>query len=223
MKRFLGKLLVLVLLASLIFFWFIKAPIAASYLTKKIGVNVSVSTLSVWPSETTLYNFRINNPRGFQGKTALKVLDARIKYAFKNIFHNPVEIDLIELDDVFLNIELSDARGSTNNWTVIGESGTQSNTSGKEVLIHKLAIRNMTVEIRRLDRNDPPQIKQIPYMEFLEIDSQHGFPTKELIRKIFGGAGLQEYIQNLLSPQKILQKILPFSLNHDAEQTQERS
>ena len=173
--------------------------------------------------QTKIRDFSIRNPRGFQAKKALTVANTRIVYGFKKLFRDPVEIDLIELNDVLLNIELSNPTGSVNNWTAIGASAPESNTTGKEVLIHKLAIRNMTVNIKGLGLTGAPQTKVIPYMEFLEIDSKHGFPTKELIRKIFGGAGLQQYIQNLLSPlnpQKVLQKLLPFSLNQEVEQVE---
>ncbi len=51
-------------------------------------------------------------------------------------------------------------------------------------------------------------------MEFDEIDSREGFPTKELISRIFQGAGLRKYIENLLNPTQQIKNALekPFKI-----------
>jgi hypothetical protein len=214
------RIFLLILVAFVAFIWLVKTPLTAFYLTKKMGVNVSIGSINLGSSKTNMKDFSINNPRGFKSKKALQVQDTKITYGLKNLFHDPAEIDLIELNNVFLNIELSNLTGSVNNWTAIGDSALESDTKGKEVIIHKLAIRNMTVDIKGLGLTKSSQTKVIPYMEFLEINSKHGFPTKELIRQIFGGAGLQQYIQDLLSPQKVLQKLLPFTLNEEAKSSE---
>jgi hypothetical protein len=56
------------------------------------------------------------------------------------------------------------------------------------------------------------QIKKIDRLEFNEINSREGFPTKQLINAIFQGAGLQDYIKNMLNPENVIKKFL-FSEN----------
>lgn len=216
------KAVVLALIAVVLFFWLIKAPIMASYLTRKLGVDVSIGSISTWPSQTKMQNFRIRNPHGFKSKSAFKVDLTQIQYAFKKLWAEPTEIDLIDLENVFLSIEFTNPLGTSNNWTAISEQMPKTNMS-HEVLIHKLILRNLSVEIRGLGLIGAPTTKTVPYMEFYEIDSKEGFPTKQLIQQIFGGAGLQQYIQDAFNPQKIIEKYLPFKLGSENDTPEETS
>ncbi|MBS0625923.1 MAG: hypothetical protein JSS32_07730 [Verrucomicrobia bacterium] len=216
------KAVVLGVIAVVLFFWLIKAPIMASYLTKKLGVDVSIGSISMWPSQTKMNNFRIRNPHGFKSKSAFKVESTQIQYAFKKLWAEPTEIDLIDLENIFLSVEFKDSMGTSNNWTAIGERMPNTSTS-HEVLIHKLVVRNLTIEIRGLGLLGASTKKTVPYLEFYEINSKEGFPTKELIRQIFGGAGIQQYIQNMFNPQKIIEKYLPFKLGSENDTPEESS
>jgi hypothetical protein len=202
------SLIGLIILGSIVFLWLVKAPIMSSYLTQKMHVPVSLGSISMWPSETMIRDFQIRNPRGFKTKSAFKAEETHIQYRFKQLFGNPSEIDLINIDNVYLSIEFSNPLGTKNNWTAIGSKIPENPNRKQEVLIHKLVLTNVMVEIRGLGLTGAPQTKMISRMEFNEIDSQEGFPTKELIQQIFGGAGLQQYIKELFSPQKVLDKVL---------------
>lgn len=208
------KLIGLIIVAAFVFLWLIKAPIMSSYLTKKIGVNVSMRTISMWPKETIIRHFKIANPSGFRSSTAFEVDKTRINYRWPALTSQPSEIDLIVLDGVFLNIEIRSGP-SDNNWTAIGAQMPERK-GGKEVIIHKLILRNMTVKTegtgaKKLGVSGTQHFDQ---MEFEEINSRNGFPTKELISRIFGGAGLRKYIENLLNPTQQIKDALqkPFKL-----------
>lgn len=208
------KLIGLILIAAFVFLWLIKAPIMSSYLTKKIGVNVTVRTISMWPKETMIRHFRIANPSGFRSSAAFEVDKTQINYRWKALTNQPSEIDLIVLDGVSLNIEIRSS-GSDNNWAAMGAQ-MPKRRGGKEVIIHKLILRNMTVKTegsgaKKLGVDGTQHFDQ---MEFEEINSREGFPTKELISRIFGGAGLRKYIENLLNPTQQIRDTLqkPFKL-----------
>jgi len=203
--------IVLGLIAMVLFVWLIKAPIVAHYLTNKMKVNVSLSSLSISPSKTLIRNFRINNPRGFHAKAAFKAEEIEVDYRTKALFHEPSEIDVIDVRDIFLSIELKNLTGSDNNWTAIAAKMPKEE-SKKELIIHKLVLTNMTVEIRGLGITGKNETKKIDRLEFDEIDSREGFPTKQLIQAIFQGAGVQDYIQQILNPQNVIKKLL-FSEN----------
>ena len=50
-------------------------------------------------------------------------------------------------------------------------------------------------------------------IELDEINSAEGFPTKELISKIFQKAGIIKYIENLFNPTQQIKSVLnPFRL-----------
>ncbi len=221
MKHLTWKILLLSVAAALVFLWLIKAPLIATYLTGKMKVPVTIGSLNISPSKTKIHNFQINNPRGFKAKAAFKAEEIEVDYQFKQLFGNPSVIDLIDVRDVFLSIELLNATGSRNNWTVLGSKLPKEEPSShaRALLIHKLVLTNLTVEIRGLSLNGAPQFKKIDRLEFNEIDSREGFPTKELIRAIFQGAGLQDYIKELLSPENLLKKFFsPLGENKKAQE-----
>lgn len=204
----------LIIVGVLIFLWLIKAPIMSSYLTDKMGVPVTVRTISMWPKETTIRHFRIGNPHGFKSRTALEVAKTVINYRWKALRQTPTEIDLITLDRVVVDIEMRNAIGSDNNWAAIGAQ-MPDKKGGTEVIIHKLVLKDMTVKITGAKAKilGVAGTKHFDRMEFDEIDSRNGFPTKELIRRIFEGAGLMKYLDNFLNPVKQIQKALnPFNI-----------
>jgi len=219
MTKHLWKLILLVILAVLVFFWLIKAPIMSSYLSNKMKVPVSVGTISMWPSKTTIHNFKIMNPHGYKSKTAFKADRTEIDYQFKHLFADPSEINQITLDTVFLSIELTNATGSENNWTAIG-SRMPKEPSKKEVIIHSLTLNNITVEVQGIGAKllGVAGTRHFDRMQFNEIDSREGFPTKELVNKIFEGAGIQQFLKNFFNPANQIQKALnPFNIFGKAE------
>lgn len=208
MFRYGWKILLTLILAAIIFIWFIQPSFVSSYLTRKMNVPVSLSSIAIRPTKTSIWNFQIDNPSGFGGGAAFKAKQTRIGYSYKKLFENPVEIDEIVLDDVYLNIVLPSSSVSNNNWSALGAQMPERK-GDTAVLIHKLIINRLTVEtdgkgarglkiagVRHFDR-----------MEFDEINSANGFPTKELARRIFQDAGILNYLQQFLNPQTIQKTI----------------
>ncbi len=201
---------ILALFALVLFLWLIKAPILSSYLSGKLGVPVSIGSISMWPSQTNMKNFRIKNPRGFKAHHAFQADQTLVQYRFHNLFGNPSEIDRIDMNNLYLSVEFSNPLGTKNNWTAIAAKMPKTERK-QDVVIHKLVLTNITVEIRGLGLTGSPQIKQIPRIELNEINSAEGFPTKQLIQQVFKGAGIQQFIQDAFNPQKVLQKLGPFN------------
>jgi hypothetical protein len=209
-KRLSWKITLLLILGTVIFLWLIKAPMMSWYLTHKIGVPVSMDSISIWPSQSTILDFKIKNPPGFKLKDALKAKKTTIDYRFSQLFGNPSEIDQIEIDDIYLSIILTSPMGATNNWTAIAAGmPSEPKDSAHEVIIHRLILSNLNVEIQGGKLVKAPPSKHIDRLEFNEISSKTGFPTKELIKAIFQGAGIQQYIKEAFDPGKVLQKWVP--------------
>ncbi len=202
------KMSVLVILAAIVFLWLIKAPIMSSYLTSRLKVPISMGSISMWPSQTVIKNFRISNPRGFKTRHAFTAARTEIDYQLRALFNNPSEMDRIEMDDVYLSIEFSNPTGTQNNWTAIG-SKIPEEKNPKQVIIHKLILTNITIEIQGFAAKlaGVPRTQQIERIEFDEIDSLNGFPTKDLINKIFQQAGLEQYIQEMINPEKLFENL----------------
>jgi hypothetical protein len=116
--------------------------------------------------------------------------------------------------------------GEDNNWTAIAagmpKEKQKGSGSGHEVIIHRLILSNLNVEIQGGQLIKAPSSKHIDRMEFREISSKTGFPTKELINKIFEGAGLQQYIKDMFDPGKIFQKWVPKGLFGEQERLEQK-
>jgi hypothetical protein len=212
-KRLSWKIVLLLLFGTVIFFWLIKAPMMSWYLTRKIGVPVSMDSISIWPSQSTIRDFKLKNPPGFKRRDALQAKKTTIDYRFSQLFGNPSEIDQIEIDDIYLSIILTSPMGATNNWTAIAAGMPSESKDPKEnvheVIIHRLILSNLNVEIQGGKLVKAPPSKHIDRLEFNEVSSKTGFPTKELIQAIFQGAGIQQYIKDAFDPSKVLQKWVP--------------
>jgi hypothetical protein len=191
----------LIAAALLVFFWLIKAPIASWYLSDSMKVPVHMSTLTIWPSETTIHNFSIKNPKGFQSRNALSISKTEVDYKISELKADPCVIDLIKINDITLTLEFSNPLGTESNWTVIsnGMSSDKQNkkkeekkSDSKGVLVHKIEIFNLTVETKGLAVATPP--KHYDYLEMNELSSKDGFPTSLVLRGIFDQADLNKYL-----------------------------
>ncbi|MGB7979120.1 MAG: hypothetical protein WCF19_08230 [Chlamydiales bacterium] len=208
------RLACLIIIAAFVFLWLVKAPIMSSYLTQKLGVDVSVRMISMWPRQTILRLFTIANPPGFQDRNALEVAKTKIHYRWGPLTATPSEIDLIELENLMIHIEIQNRSGSDNNWAALGARMPEKR-GGAEVIIHRLTLKNMTVvtDGPGAEALGVAGTKNFDHMEFTDIDSRDGFPTKELISRIFEGAGLIQYLQNFLNPtERIKDTLNPFGI-----------
>ncbi len=198
--------------AILVFLWLIKAPVMSVYLSSKLGVTTTVRMISMWPSETTIRYFRIANPEGYGLRSALTAKKVKLNYSWGALTGNPREIDLITLDNVHLNIDIKNL--SDNNWATIGARMPDTRKS-REVIVHKLVLTNMTVKVEGAGAKGLgiQGTRHFDQMEFNEINSKDGFPTKELVSKIFQGAGLERILQDFLNPIRQIKDVLnPFNL-----------
>lgn len=204
MKRFGWKGITLIVLTILVFLWIIRAGIMSSYLSNHLGVPISAARISMWPSQTTIKGFKIFNPRGFKEKRAFGAEKITIDYTFHKLFTDPAEIQQILVQDIFLSVEFANASGSENNWTEIGKH-MPSERSGKEIMIDRLVFSNLTIEVRNLV--DDPKTYHVDQIEWENLHSKRGFPTEQVVSKLFEEVGLQEYIKEAFDPAGFFEKL----------------
>lgn len=209
--------ILLIFVALLLFLWLIKAPILSSYLSHKLGIRISAGTISVWPSSMKIKKFFIRNPKGFDVSHALKVALVDVRYQWEELKSDPSVINSITMNDLDLDVEIKDQVGQSNNWSVIIEKMSKTNRSSKRVVIRKLILKNLKVHVSGGPFSSP-ETRTFDLMEFENIDSKEGFPTEELIEKIFGKAGILKYIERVLPGGQVL-KILPFGTKKEAKGT----
>lgn len=211
-----------VIIALVLFFWIIKAEVASSYLTDKLKVRVYMMGIKIRPTYMHISHFRISNPLESKERTAFSAKTINVNYQFNKLIGDPSVINLIEINNAFLEVELYNPLGTKSNWTKITAGLAKDKTKNREVIIQKLVINNLDIEIRGLGLTGMMgrvQNKHVDHLEFNNINSKTGFPTKELIREIFGSSGLQDYLKSLFSPQDFLQDALsPFKLFGNGDQ-----
>jgi hypothetical protein len=189
--------------------WVIKPPLISGFVSTKIRVPVVARMVSIWPTRTLLRYFFIRNPHGYKDK-AFKAKKIEIDYAYSKLTSIPSEIDQITISDAVLNVQIEGPK--ENNWLKIG-SKIHGERSARRVIIHKLVVNNLTVHTtgKGAISLGVAGTQQFDQMEFDEIDSANGFPTSEVIGKIFGRAGVGDYIHELLNPaERIEQTLFPF-------------
>lgn len=212
-----GKWIVIGFFVILGLIWFSMAPITSSYLSKKMGVPVTIGQILVWPKKTQIAQFRISNPEGYRSHTAFAADYVGIEYQWSSLMSDPVTIDSILLDDVVLNIQLDRLTADGNNWSVIASRVAAPKGN---VLIRTLKIKDLTVVVQGAAARslNIAGTRHFDELTFHDINSANGFPTKELIHKIFDDIGLKQYLQNLLDPIQQLKKTFKlFGVERDAE------
>ncbi len=210
MRKKFWKIFWLIVLGVIIFIWLVKANVFAFYLSHKIRVPVSIGWLNTAPTHAHLRDFRIDNLRQFQNRSAFHVHDVKMLYQWNHLLANPLVIDLLHMQDVLLDIELLNASGSENNWTMMSDRMKPSKGK-KQVVIRKLILDNLTIEILGSSLIGGAIRRQVDHLEFENISSQKGFPTEQLIHEVFGGAGVEGYIQNAFNPGELIEGVIsPF-------------
>lgn len=215
--------IVVILIAVGLYFWVIKPQIVSAYLSKKLGVSVSMIGVKLRPSYLLITNFRIANPRGSIKNTAFTAKSIEADYQWKQLWGNPCVIDTITINDAYLEVELYDASRTQHNWTRITEKIDTKKSKGREVIIKALYINNLNAEVLGLQGQAREVLgenvsRHVDQVVLYDINSKEGFPTEELIEQIFGNVGLGDYIKGLINPARILPKVLnPFHIFGEVE------
>ena len=206
MKRYGWKFFILIILASLVFVWLIRAPLISSYLSKKLRIEISIRWIGVWPTYMNIHGFAVKNPPGYHEK-AFKAEEITCRYNLGQLLGNPTVIDSIEIKNPVLRIDFTNPLGTANNWTALAERMPERK-SRSNVVIRKLILTNFNVEIYGANLLVKPKQTHFDRLEFDEIDSQQGFPTARLIRMIFQSSGIDQYLQDLFNPEQNIQNLL---------------
>lgn len=164
--------------------WTNRENILAHFISRQLHVPVSISTLEIGKSSAEISRLWIGNFPSSQTTTSFTSETLRVDAKWDQIFGNPVTIDHIDIDNIFVGIEFYDANGDDNNWgRMLHENGSKKKNP-RDYLIRTLTLRNLTVELTQANGKVKryPTIKQ---MEFYNISSASGFPVEEIEKAIF--------------------------------------
>jgi hypothetical protein len=174
--------LLLALLAAATLLWTFRESVAAHMLSRKLHVPVTIQTLDLTKTSAEMAHLWIGNPPHSKSSAAFTAERLAIGATLSEVLGSPLTIDAIEIDNIFIGIEIYGHKNDTN-WSYILKEDRAS-TSKKDYLIRKLSFRNLTVEVTGADGRTK-RYPTIQHMEFRNISSQTGFPLSEIEKAIF--------------------------------------
>ncbi|MCH9631080.1 MAG: hypothetical protein S4CHLAM37_10930 [Chlamydiia bacterium] len=189
MRRLIGLLIILVILimGSCVLLYFLFPDMTSRILTEKLNVKTSIEHISLRKEEAIIRGLTIKNPDGSSIKKALTVKEIDIKAPFSHYFGNPIIIDEITLDKVYVSIELSKNNKIPCNWNFIIKNMHDEKPRWYSIkrkgLIKKLILKNVTIEIKQFGKKSQV-LSPEPRMEFNDIDVDEGIPTSEFSKVI---------------------------------------
>ncbi len=184
----------------------------ASKLSQKMQVSVTIGGMQFGWHAINMQKVVVGNPprsilpKAFSAETIL------IQAPITEYIDNPIVIDLIELDDVYVGLEFDSKKNTTGNWTKIMSNmqGGQKTApgKGKVVMIKKLVLTNIDIALAYRDGGGVKNLDTIPRLEFNNVNSEEGIPTEQIsqiifnqmLKQIFSIENLGNMLQNILAP-----------------------
>lgn len=229
MKKLLIILLSLIVIATGIGYlaWSNSTHILSFILSKKIQVPVTVESLDFEKDFFSILQLQVSNPKGARLPTALKVETIDVKAPYKNYIENPIVIEEIHLDNLYLNIQIYDKDQTTGNWHTllanIQEDHSHLLSIEREALIKKLLLTNIRIDLILSD-GKLHELSPIKKIEFDNVTTEKGIPIQEIseiiVQKMMHSIFLQKGLKTIIeAPVNIIKGIFPFF--GDASQKQE--
>ena len=192
--------------------------ILAQIISRTTHTPVTINTLDFHQEASIIQNLIIGNPDKAYTPTAFKAEIVKINSPYKQYFKNPIVIDKIEMNNVYINIEFYTEDNIEGNWQVLIDNMEAnhklSSESKRQVSIKKLVLNDVQITLVLSD-GKIHRLSPIPCLEFDDVKSEKGIPIEELseiiarkmMYSIFREDGLNLIIK---IPLNVIKKLLPF-------------
>lgn len=178
----------------------------ANNLAKKLQVAVSIDSMQIQSSEIGVKKLEIANAKGYSLPKAFSAEEILVKTPYTEYFHNPIIVEEIEVNDIYLGLEFDSAKGSSGNWTKImsnykkGAHLEESENNTRQIQIKKLILNNIQADL--LFNKNGGKIKRLPTINQIILTNitteKGGFPTDQLMSSILGQMLKEVFIQENL-------------------------
>lgn len=200
--RPIGSLIVLVvIIAVLAYFASSRVPdIVASYLSKEMGVTVSIDSIKPKLNTITVNQFEVANEPGYTLPKAFSAKTITLQAPAKTYFQNPVVVEQIDVDTIYLGIEFDTTTSTAGNWTKLlshyQKEAHLDAQDNRKVLIKKMVFTNIQADlIFRSQGGKIQKLPLIPRIELTDISTEGGFPIDQLTSSILGQLIKQAFMQ----------------------------
>lgn len=233
LSSFLGWVVIVIVAIVIIVFiaWSRLPDVLANNLAKKLKVSVEIEDIRLSYDKITIDNFEISNVPGGILQKAFSTEKIEVDAPLHNYFDKAIEIDRIELDNVYLGLEFDSSKGTKGNWTTLmnnlqasseaESSKKEKKSSDRSVLIRTLILTNIQVDVVYVKDGTP--VKRLPTINRIvltNISSEKGLPMDQIMNSVLGqmlqSVFMKQNLQNMLEgilnqPQGAIDKLLqPF-------------
>lgn len=220
MRIIIGILVVLVVftIGVCTYGYFNAATILSNIMSKKLQVPVAISSVHFGDAEFSLYELQIANPKKAKMPTALKAKTIDVKAPYLDYFKNPIVIDEIHIDQIYVNIELYNKDQSEGNWqTILGQMHEDHGgffSIQRESVIKTLLLTNIYIDLILSD-GKLHRLSPIERLEFHDVTSEKGIPMHEIseiiVQKMMHSIFLEKGLQTIIeAPANIIKGLFPF-------------
>lgn len=219
--RFIGLIAIIAIVIVSVFYSRLPGMLS-DRLSRALQVFVSVKDITLRPTKISIEDLMIGNvspgilPKAFSAET-IDINAPLTTYA-----NNPIVIDTIAIDNIYLGLEFDSPSSTTGNWASLFAPLSDKKNSSKEdkksVTIKKLVLTNIQVEL--VYRNSPNNIKKLPPIKEIvltDINTEEGMPMEQIMHSVLGqmlkSIFIKENIKNALdgifnSPQSGVKELL---------------
>lgn len=205
-------ILVLVILAFV--GWSRVPDIISSHLTKTLRVPVDIGDISISMGGFEVKKLEIGNPAGYYLSRAFSAEQIVINSPLSRYFHHNIEIDEIDVNDIYLGLEFDSPKGTKGNWTTIMNNVQNSQAAdqkkgGRTVLIRKLVLTDIKTEL--IYRDQGKKARRLPTIKRIELhnisssggnisDQLMNSALGEMIKQVFIEQNLKDILDQILQP-----------------------
>lgn len=201
MRPLASLLALIVILAALYFIALSRGPdILAGYLSKELGVSVSIDSVKPRWDTFRVEMFDVANESGYTLPKAFSAKTIELKAPASTYFSDPVVVEQITVDTIYLGIEFDSTTSASGNWTKLmshyQDKADLAAKDGKKVLIKKMIFTNIQADL--IFHNQGGKIQKlplIPRIELTNISTEGGFPINQLTSSILGQLIKQAFMQ----------------------------
>ena len=203
-----GGLVVLVILVVtvLAFLAWSRVPdIIAGNLSKTLKVLVDIGDIHLSFGSIGIEKLEIGNPPGYRLPRALSAEQITIEAPLSRYLRDQIEIEEINVDNIYLGLEFDSIKGTEGNWTTIihnaqaSQAASEQKKGGKAILIRKLVLTNIRTDLLYRDQGDKVRhLKTIGRIELHDISSTGGNISDQLMNSALGEMIKQVFIEQNL-------------------------
>lgn len=177
---------------------------------------VSVGSVTLRPGNMSIHDFIIYNPPHALSDIALSIDHTAVDLSLDEYMQTDSVIESVELENIYINIELYDKKRTMGNWQTIMDNinrsqpqsqPTVTDASSSDTVIRRLILRHINIDLMLF--KSPIKTYHIPQLVFHDLSTGNGLPAKKIVsaivKKIIPSIFLETGINFVLkSPGKII-------------------